>query len=1464
MAPRPAVAGSGGQSGSGSSPKEAPDSLQSTQISYIKDIISAGPIRGLVHPNMQSIALEFTRIQNLDGSNNFATMQDPAHPGNPSAVIPSDLEVHFLTGTQDQLPVVGFESEEATAAEGLKLTFSNPYVREFTNPNLDALRFDIRTPALLKTDKKSGNISGSKIQVKFELNINGGGWVEVMNDTIKGKTTGGFTRSYRIDLADSSKPGPWQIRITRVTKDSTTLKLRNDTFIDSYTEVIDKKLSHPLVSYCATRFDSTQFSSLPSRSFEVYGRIISVPANYDPDTRAYATTGPGTTAGVWDGTFKQAWTQNNSWVCWDLLTDRTNGLGLYVDPAKLSKWDFYRAAQVCDTMVPDGFGGMEPRYTCNTVITGRADAIAVLNDFFGSMNAVPAFIGGQICPVQDRLVDPSEYRDAYGPANVENGDFNFSTTSRKERHTVALIEWNDPADFGRPKTEYVEDQQALLDHGENELHVTGIGITSRGQAHRRGRMMLMQEQLRTEALTYSTGLQGASLRPGDVIPVSVPFRTGTTPYSGRVKVGDTPGVVLDTPVVIEAGKTYTIFLTLTDGSNVEVAVGNTPSTTDTINFVTELDFPPVDQSVWILSASDLKPELFRVNNVKMVDLMKTEITGITYNPAIYDAVETNLTLEPPDTDPRPDPGNCPPIGDVTVQQVASTDITGRLVNNLVITWVPPVNPVDGTRYAFVKEYHVSLRFEDGNWIDAGKTREPSIVIPVGGVGHYEFQILAVNTLGGFSAPVDAEFTVTLANPLPLFVVNGLELIGLAHDTIFEQRDAKFAWRINSPANQTEIQDDLTGAAAGVDDPHFAYFEVRMIVNGLTVWTEKTKTPSFTLTYEKNAEANNGVAQANFRFQVAAWDIFNNHSDSFLDVSNPAPPAPDAFAVSASFKQVFGSWRNPSVVDLAAIHVFESATNDSSTAVEVAVLGQNNTTFTRVVTDPPPATKYYWLKAEDSFGNLSPFSAMATATTGTIGNTDISSFAVDITKMFTNTVALQGAAWFDNQNGLVSAAGYISWSAHTLVYQGALYAIAAGSTNLQYVYWDGVSAVYSASDALPSLTDGQFIIATNANDAGIHDLAWNAMANALIGSAYIANLAVTSAKIQTLVADKIVGGTILGQTIIIGQDLGGIPGVIKSANYVAGVSGWRIYVDAAGLGHLEAYAGIFGGAINVAGKFVVDDATGKVTLGTAPNVMVLNPDGSMQIGGTAGASFYVGLSDPLDSTTFGAIWIGAATFANAPWGVDNQGNQKTKAGPQTGHTVDVGAINGTIAAPVTDQAGAYQGNINLTAPTPYSILFYTLDGTTPAWDTGLNPTGTTVKINAITGVVAISGNITLKAFAVKLGWVSTMLSVAFTTAGGTVVANPALGLAPGYYTTTTGAKNVPVSCATSGSTIFATTDGTTPTHTGATPTGTTFIPGANISVFGNKTIKLIGYKAGMTDSGLTVGTYDVEVGGRGNP
>ena len=708
MTIRGAGGGGDGKGGGGSThvPAESPNTLRSRAYARVIDVISEGEITGLVN-GLKSIYLDGTPIQNADGSMNF-----------------SGVTVTTRNGLPAQSYVPGFAAVEREVAVATEVKASGPVVRAISDQNLSAVRVTVSVPQLSYQDPSTGDLTGTSVSFAIDVNNAGGGWQEVRADTISGKTMSRYQRSHRIDLP---APGPWQIRVRRISPDSTQANIQNRTFVDSYTEIIDAKLRYPHCALAAIQIDAAQFSRIPTRGYDIRGLRVRVPVNYTPTTRTYT--------GNWNGTFKIAWTDNPAWCFYDLLTSERYGLGAYLDAAQVDKWTLYEIGRYCDQAVPNGFGGMEPRFTCNLYLQTRQEAYTVIQQMASIFRGLAWWSQGAITAAADMPADPVAL---FTVANVVDGQFFYSGSSAKSRHTVALVTWNDPADQYRQKIEYVEDQEGIARFGVRETEIVAVGCTSRGQAHRVGRWLLYTERMETETVTFRAGLDAAYLYPGAVIQVQDAARAGKR-FGGRIVSATASSVTIDAPVQIAAGKTYTLSCVLPSGGVQSRGVSNTPGSATLITLASALPQAPLPGAIWVLAASDLVPTTWRVVSLREVDGHQVEVTALAHRPDKYDAIERDLMLEPLQTTAL---GGLPAVPtDLTVSESLYLVNPAVVGGRATLSWSG-----SGARY------EVTWRREGDNPQSAQTTATSIDIAPIE-PGVHTFGVVAIDALGRRSAQV---------------------------------------------------------------------------------------------------------------------------------------------------------------------------------------------------------------------------------------------------------------------------------------------------------------------------------------------------------------------------------------------------------------------------------------------------------------------------------------------------------------------------------------------------------------------------------------------------------------------------------------------------------------------------------------------------------------------------------------
>ncbi|EHQ2587145.1 host specificity protein J [Escherichia coli] len=606
--------GKGG--GKAHTPREAKDNLKSTQMMSVIDAIGEGPIEGPVK-GLQSILVNKTPLTDTDGN--------PVIHG---------VTAVWRAGEQEQTPPEGFESSGSETVLGVEVTRAKPVTRTITSANIDRLRVTFGVQSLLETTSK-GDRNPSSVRLLIQLQRNGN-WVTEKDVTINGKTTSQYLASV---ILDNLPPRPFNIRMVRETADSTPDQLQNKTLWSSYTEIIDVKQCYPNTAIVGLQVDVEQFGGQQMTvNYHIRGRIIQVPSNYDPEKRTYS--------GIWDGSLKPAYSNNPAWCLWDMLTHPRYGMGKRLGAADVDKWALYAIGQYCDQMVPDGFGGTEPRMTFNAYLAQQRKAWDVLSDFCSAMRCMPVWNGQTLTFVQDR---PSDVVWPYTNCDVvvdDNGvGFRYSFSALKDRHTAVEVNYTAPQNGWQTSTELVEDPEAILRYGRNLLKMDAFGCTSRGQAHRAGLWVIKTGLLETQTVDFTLGSQGLRHTPGDIIEICDNDYAGTM-TGGRILSIDAASrtLTLDREVTLPETGAATVNLINGSGKPVSVAITAHPAP-DRIQVGTLPDGVET-YGVWGLSLPSLRRRLFRCVSVRENTDGTFAITAVQHVPEKEAIVDNGASFEP--------------------------------------------------------------------------------------------------------------------------------------------------------------------------------------------------------------------------------------------------------------------------------------------------------------------------------------------------------------------------------------------------------------------------------------------------------------------------------------------------------------------------------------------------------------------------------------------------------------------------------------------------------------------------------------------------------------------------------------------------------------------------------------------------------------------------------------------------
>ncbi|WP_446471392.1 phage tail protein [Xenorhabdus stockiae] len=603
------------------------------------------------------------------------------------------------------------ENEIRIATE---LKDTTPWTRYVSNTKLSAVRVRLGWPAL-RMQKENADTVGYRIDYAIELSTDGGSYQTVIDTHIDNKTTTLYERSYRIDLPEA-KTG-WTVRVIRKTANSTSERIVDKMNVMAFTEIIDAKLRYPNTALLYVEFDARLFNgNVPLISCKPKGRIIRVPANYDPVNRTYS--------GIWNGTFKWAHSNNPAWVLYDLLLNDVCGLGDKIDRTQVDETELYRVAQYCDQLVPDGKGGTEPRFTSDVYIQSREEAHKVLTDIGAIFRGAVYWGANQFVATADR---PDDMTYIFKQASVINGEFIYSSGSERNRSTVAMVSWSNPDNHYKDEVEVISDDGLIRRYGINQIDIAAIGCTRQSEAQRRGKWAILTNS-RDTLISFRVGLDGQIPMPSQIIGVAHKNRAGRV-IGGRIQSVDNRNITLDRKPDVKAGDRLLVNLPTgkSEGRTVQAVNGNTVTVT------TAYSESPVSDAGWAVDADDLFIQQYRVIGIKDNNDGTFEINGIYHDPDKYERIDTGARI-----DERPIsviPASVQPPPDSVTLQGFSFVQQGISTTTVMISWTKANGAV-----AYVGEW----RRDSGNWVTIPRTSSPEFEIPNAYSGRYQARIKAIN------------------------------------------------------------------------------------------------------------------------------------------------------------------------------------------------------------------------------------------------------------------------------------------------------------------------------------------------------------------------------------------------------------------------------------------------------------------------------------------------------------------------------------------------------------------------------------------------------------------------------------------------------------------------------------------------------------------------------------------------
>jgi len=781
------IRGAGGSPKPPPPPYRAPDTLHSRSFATIQDLISEGEIEGFASASKEGLTKGTTAYDNASLKDVFLD-DTPILNSTATSASPADTDFNFQDvtfkskfGTSSQTAMSGIPAESRSpTAVGVTVTTSASVTRQVTNTDVDAIIVTLTWPQI-QVAEDDGDIRGDTVEYKIEIQYQSGGFAvpSTLPSTISvsGRTADAYARDHRITLdQDRITAGtafPVDIKVSRITADSTEANRVNAFQFTSLQEVIDNDSTYLNSAYVALRLDSKQFNRIPTRKYRIRGIKVRIPgagASSSGTPTVDNATGRIVypTGYIFNGVMGAAVYTNCPAMCLlDLLTNTRYGLGDHVTDSNLDLFSFVAASKYANEEVDagDGSGTKEARFSCNVNIQSPKEAFAAINDLAGVMRCMPIWSAGSITISQDK---PTTSSYLFNLANVGEAGFTYQGSSLKQRHSVVSVSYFN-MDSKEVDFEVVEDATAIAKFGTIVKQVKAFACTSRNQAARLGRAILFAEQNESETVTFSTSIDaGVVVRPGSIIEINDPVRAGAR-RGGRVVAATTTTITIDALEqtglpVLNDNPTISVILpdgtvevgTISDMTEAVITVNSVDKINDQGEKVTQSAFSsaPNVNTPYLISSTTLQTQLFRVIQVAEEDDINYTISALSYVENKYGFIENNTALPTRTISILNQPASPPSNLTVTEQTVVINNIAR---SKLIVDWQPVVG---------VTQYLVNYKVENGNYVSQVVFSSDFELLDTV-KGTYTIQVFSYNARGELSAnPTETTFTAQGKTALP--------------------------------------------------------------------------------------------------------------------------------------------------------------------------------------------------------------------------------------------------------------------------------------------------------------------------------------------------------------------------------------------------------------------------------------------------------------------------------------------------------------------------------------------------------------------------------------------------------------------------------------------------------------------------------------------------------------------------
>jgi predicted phage tail protein len=708
---------------------------RSTTKFQVVDALCEGPIGGLVNGE-QGIWINGVPAKNSANQYSYLGLQTETYDlyGNKTVTVQSPT-LRQGYGNDAALPSPwNYATGDVSVGQALK-KITGSATRRVNKSNLDTISVRIYWQACNNyagTDQLGGLRTAHQISIK-EGN---GAWVIRHVDDIYALSNSPFERQFNFTVGNAPY---YEIKVERTIADQPADKsaIRVDVGTwKSYGIGIKSSLQYPHTSKVGLEVNLERFGATEiDRRYHINGKIIKIPSN-----ATVRSDGSLQYAGLWNGAFIESWSSDPAWCLYDLLLNKRYGVG--IKERKLDKFAFYASSTYCSELVPDGFGGMEPRFGLNCIIKERGAAYDLIQKLCSVFNSIAFYEAGAITPSTDKP------RSIAHQFTGSNAIFKYSGTAWRSRRNKVTVAYDRSEAPDLRDYEFAESKNDILLRGVIENRTDAFGCNSRGQAKRVAKWSLYTEQYQKESIIIAAGIDGANVIPGQVVTVADRDRQSIN-RAGRIVSATTTSITIDEPVSLPTG-VFTLSVTMDDGSIESRSISNTGNNLSTIDVTSAFSVAPSPESVWLISGYDVQPEQWLIMGRSESGLHQYELTGISYNPSKFAYIEQGLNLVEP---PKPVVVPSPPLPPSNLQ----LSIVNGVGTSISVSWSPP------STATYTTGYQVQYK-QVGNLLSSpiSTTVNSYLIGTINGYGDYEVQVRAVDVNGSYSGWITESISIVFS------------------------------------------------------------------------------------------------------------------------------------------------------------------------------------------------------------------------------------------------------------------------------------------------------------------------------------------------------------------------------------------------------------------------------------------------------------------------------------------------------------------------------------------------------------------------------------------------------------------------------------------------------------------------------------------------------------------------------